>query len=104
MASSRPGRLPCTSLISPQTLTARLQTVTRSGCQVRLHSTGTGPILGPVGRLFYNMVVLTAPEPIARGEDHESAPCQAVLPRQFSVWPFGMRNVRLLLLIDPSRV
>ncbi len=26
------------------------------------------------------------------------------MPRQFSVWPFGTRNLRLLLLIDPSRV
>jgi hypothetical protein len=35
--------------------------------------------------------------------DDESTACHAVVPRQFSVWPFGMRNARLLLSIDPSR-
>ena len=33
-----------------------------------------------------------------------SAPFSAVVARQFSLWPFGTRTLRLFLLIDPSRV
>ncbi len=49
------------------------------------------------------MVVLSPPE-LPTGTGGESAHCHAIIPRQFSVWPFGMRNLRLLLLLDPSRI
>lgn len=32
------------------------------------------------------------------------ADCSAVVARQFSLWPFGTRTLRLFLLIDPSQV
>src|SRR6185503_19852579 len=35
---------------------------------------------------------------------NESVRCTAVSARQFSVWPFAPRTVRLLLLVDPNRV
>src|SRR6185503_5873875 len=50
------------------------------------------------------MVVLSPREGSPTPADDTSTPCHAIVARQFSVWPFGMRNLRLLLLIDPSRV
>jgi hypothetical protein len=53
------------------------------------------------------MVVLSeAPEKEAAGLSTPSTTvrCTAVAARQFSVWPFAPRTVRLLLLVDPSRV
>src|SRR5205809_6529868 len=74
---------------------------------IRMSSTFTldrnRPYTRRVGRLVPNMVVLSPPE-LPTGTDGESAHCHAIIPRQFSVWPFGMRNLRLLLLLDPSRI
>ncbi|MBV9171814.1 MAG: hypothetical protein JOZ81_17215 [Chloroflexi bacterium] len=39
---------------------------------------------------------LIPPSPDAR--------CSAVVARQFSLWPFGTRTLRLFLLVDPSRL
>jgi len=32
-----------------------------------------------------------------------AGPCSATVARQFSLWPFGTRTLRLFLLLDPSR-
>src|SRR5438876_357874 len=52
------------------------------------------------------MVVLSeAPrrETFGLSVEDQPTPCTAVVARQFSVWPFAPRMLRLLLLVDPSR-
>jgi len=50
------------------------------------------------------MVVLSPLVPSPALANEEPTPCHAIVPRQLSVWPFGKRDMRLLLLLDPSRV
>src|SRR5215218_1748008 len=56
------------------------------------------------GRNTKDMVVISTAHPPGTLAIDEATPCHAVIPRQFSIWPFGTGNLRLVLLIDPSRM